>query len=189
MNTTDPTPDDSPWSSLAEELGLDTTPSRTPTNRSDSPNEDDDGFGSGLEVDLYDAAEPDSDDDTMIIPHLQSEPHAEAETDDDGQESEDGEEVGDGSEEANPGDGTKRKKRRRRRKRRGASTATDDAAPGTIDETESTETAEDDEAPVAEALDDDELPADAVMREIVKTWNVPSWDEIVAGLYRPGQHS
>lgn len=104
--------------------------------------------------------------------------------------------------------GTGRKRRRRRRRRRKG--AADGAAP--VAETEADEAPEaeaeaDEEAgaePVVEAagytedesedegaetdiapLAAEEDTASEVLRELIATWNVPSWGEIVDGLYRP----
>jgi hypothetical protein len=41
--------------------------------------------------------------------------------------------------------------------------------------------ADDDAGP--RAADDD--TTSEVLRELIASWNVPSWDEIVSGLYRP----
>ncbi len=70
-------------------------------------------------------------------------------------------------------DDGKRRRRRRRRRRKGA--PADGAAEG---ENESVATEE--EHAVVESS------ADAAMRDVVANWNVPSWDDLIAGLYRPG---
>jgi ribonuclease E len=106
-----------------------------------------------------------------------------------------------GAEGEQPGTGRKRRRRRRRR-RKGAAPA--DGATALVEEREPEPTTDADEEPAGEpvaeaeeygAFDEDEsdaLPlaaeedtASEVLRELIATWNVPSWDEIVSGLYRP----
>jgi ribonuclease E len=103
-----------------------------------------------------------------------------------------------------PGTGRKRRRRRRRRRKGGqaaeAAATPADAEPEAEAESEPEliEVAEDapDAEPEAytedEAEDADAMPlaaeedtASEVLRELIATWNVPSWDEIVDGLYRP----
>jgi hypothetical protein len=67
--------------------------------------------------------------------------------------------------------GKRRRRRRSRRKKKGPESAT----PG---ETEARTEAASDESSADE--DDDEPTA-----EVVKNWNVPSWDELIASLHRP----
>lgn len=161
MNTSDSTPDDSHWSSLAQELGLDSDPAPHSPEPQATP----------LEVSPTEHAEhlPDAadDDDTMVEVHLSSEPVTE--------ESEAGEGGGD-----EPGDeGGKRRRRRRRRRRKGGG----DAAPNAA-------TTEGGEEPGdEEPLEDEphvEVKAQDAMHDVIANWNVPSWDELIGGLYRPG---
>jgi hypothetical protein len=152
MNTNDSTPDDSHWSSLAHELGLDSTP--TPAKQEDASTPD---------LHLPDAHD---DDDTMVEPALSAEPFVE-------------------SEEAGPDEqteeGGKRRRRRRRRRRKGGAGEPVPAEAATAEGEEPVEEGfAEDEEPAAEA------PANAVMRDVVANWNVPSWDDLIAGLYRPG---
>ncbi|HJZ56924.1 MAG TPA: hypothetical protein VKE74_18285, partial [Gemmataceae bacterium] len=112
--------------------------------------------------------------------------------------------------EGQPGTGRKRRRRRRRRKK-GGSGAPQPAAEaqepaGAIDETqegaeEDEVTAEvtadrvsdvDEEAEEIEEVESAGVPLAAeedtgseVLRDLIANWNVPSWDDIVAGLYRP----
>ncbi len=100
--------------------------------------------------------------------------------------------------------GTGRKRRRRRRRRRKGAPTEGAAAEGA--DAESAPEAEGDEEPTAEPVADvadfdatededtdgepvplaaDEDTASDVLRELIATWNVPSWGEIVDGLYRP----
>ncbi|MBM3981559.1 MAG: hypothetical protein FJ304_15025 [Planctomycetes bacterium] len=106
--------------------------------------------------------------------------------------------------------GTKRKRKRRRRRRKGppvegavSAAALEEAEAEADPDTEADESGEVEvEAePVAEATADDDFTSDAdeaaplaaeedtaseVLRDLIANWNVPSWDEIIGGLYRPG---
>lgn len=115
--------------------------------------------------------------------------------------------------EGQPGTGRKRRRRRRRRKKGGAAEGGETADAGIADEpapsyqaaarapvatpavtvaaaAAAAEPAEDDEGgdegefggPVP-AVEED--TAGEVLRELIATWNVPSWDEIISGLHRP----
>jgi ribonuclease E len=107
---------------------------------------------------------------------------------------------------AQPGTGRKRRRRRRRRRKGGGTPAEGAPATANADSAEITSETEIAEAvPVADADDyampDSELsdeyeqepaPRDTeedtateVLRELIANWNVPSWDSIVSGLYRP----
>jgi hypothetical protein len=106
--------------------------------------------------------------------------------------------------EGQPGTGRKRRRRRRRRRKGGAPDGVpalagdepteagggaefeaEEPAAGEVAEAEEfgTEDAETEPAPFAAEED----TASEVLRDLIATWNVPSWDEIVGGLYRPGQ--
>lgn len=87
--------------------------------------------------------------------------------------------------EGEPGQKKRRRRRRRRKKKGGGSEAAapeGDAEPMTDAEPEPVEAVEDEEA-----FDDDSVEGASpeATREIISNWNVPSWQEIVAGLYRP----
>ncbi|MBN9122515.1 MAG: hypothetical protein J0I06_25780 [Planctomycetes bacterium] len=123
-----------------------------------------------------------------------------AEDFEDAEESPAGEATAEGEQ---PGAGRKRRRRRRRRRKGGAAPTEGAATPGEDADGETASEAETDEEaaePVAEAdefaaaedvngeavpLAADEDTASEVLRELIATWNVPSWDEIVGGLYRP----
>ena len=123
----------------------------------------------------------------------------EADLDEEAGEGEAGE---DGSaEEGQPGTGRKRRRRRRRR-RKGGSAAAPAAAEGeaaTGEDFAVTARVEDDQLVETEAetdeIEEEEILAEVgaeeedvggeVLRELTANWNVPSWDEIVSGLYRP----
>jgi ribonuclease E len=159
MNTTDSTPDDSHWSSLAHELGLDETP--TPPRH--DPAADD---ASPPDIQLTGLPDAHDDEDTLVEPALSAEPFVESEEAASDEQTEDG--------------GKRRRRRRRRRRKGGAGEPA--AADGTAAEGEEPgeEGFAEEEEPAAEA------PANAVMRDVVANWNVPSWDDLIAGLYRPG---
>lgn len=114
-----------------------------------------------IEPHLSDLPDADDGEDTALEPGLSAEPVA---------ESAEGEETGE--------DGKRRRRRRRRRRKGGPADASGEPAG------ESTESVEDgDEEPVAAIA---ESSADVAMRDVVANWNVPSWDELIGGLYRPG---
>ncbi len=129
----------------------------------------------------------------------------------DGDESDTGTDAdGEASEgtESQPGTGRKRRRRRRRRRKGGGAPAEGATATATVNAESSEITSETEIAeavPVADADDyampDSELSEDfeqepaplnaeedtatEVLRELIANWNVPSWDSIVSGLYRP----
>lgn len=110
--------------------------------------------------------------------------------------------------EGQPGTGRKRRRRRRRRKKGGPGEA---GGEGVAAEAEPAGEPADDSAATAPAAEEeyaadeaDEADEEAeevgagsvplaaeedtgsdVLRDLIATWNVPSWDDIVAGLYRP----
>jgi ribonuclease E len=106
-----------------------------------------------------------------------------------------------------PGTGRKRRRRRRRRKKGAAGAAEPAGEPGAGDEAEEPAPApaapararqveseeveadeegwESEEEPAAVPLAAEEDTGGEVLRELIAGWNVPSWDEIVGGLYRP----
>lgn len=104
------------------------------------------------------------------------------------------------------GPGRKRRRRRRRRRKGGApgeaapvGAAEDGAeeaeAPDEVPESEPVVADDEpgrDEAEEADDFDTEPAPltaeedtANEVLRELIATWNVPSWDSIIGGLYRP----
>jgi hypothetical protein len=94
---------------------------------------------------------------------------------------------------------TRKRRRRRRRRRKGGGETAQEPAPtlstNASAETPDTEELEEiggsvsDHPTAAHTLDwndtTDPDQAAEVLRDILTHWNVPSWDEIVAGLYRP----
>jgi hypothetical protein len=107
---------------------------------------------------------PDAEDgeDTALEPGLAAEPSAEGD-------------------ESGEGDDGKRRRRRRRRRRKGGP-----AEGGDANGDASAESGDADEDGPDESANEGETPADIAMRDVVANWNVPSWDELIAGLYRPG---
>jgi hypothetical protein len=109
--------------------------------------------------------------------------------------------------EGQPGTGRKRRRRRRRRKKGGAGVAAEAPPTEPASGEEPAEEAAGEytvTARVAEdGLTDTEIDAEPdeeggevhlaaeedtgseVLRDLIASWNVPSWDEIIAGLYRP----
>lgn len=196
-------PDDS-WDELARELGLERS----------SPPADEPVLDSGPDEELPSDPDPETapiEEERPARGHPQAATE-ETETYQDfevvGEEAELDEEAGEGegaedgaAEEGQPGTGRKRRRRRRRRRKGGG------AAPAPAGEGEAaagedfavTARVEDDQLVEAEAEEDDleeeevlaEVGAEEedvggeVLRELTASWNVPSWDEIVSGLYRP----
>jgi hypothetical protein len=171
--------DEANWAELADALGID-TPATQARKQAQTPPEppplpaDPIGF-----EDLPDAHEQEGD--TLLEPLLAVEPAAE-------------EPAGEGE-----GDGDKKRRRRRRRRRKpgagepatagaeadGGDDEGDDLAPGfSSDSDAETEDEEGEPEPVGVGIADEPTP-DAV-RELISNWNVPSWQDIVSGLYRPG---
>ena len=107
------------------------------------------------------------------------------------------------SSEETPIPGKKRRRRRRRRRKGGAGQPAEAAEEAGEESEGSAEAIEEDAfepeaAPVAveedagydedETEESDESSEDAggeLLRDLIATWNVPSWDEIIGGLYRP----
>jgi ribonuclease E len=175
--------EDESWSDLAAELGVGSShqpkppplpPPIAPEREPYRPRVDPSAEASDPELDIAGDEGPDAEgepDDTVVIPALSGEPMAEATA----------------GESAEPG--KKRRRRRRRRKKGGAAGQPADAN-GPV---EGGPVAEDDADDLAEAAPDEEPnePADAdeptaeAARDVIANWNVPSWEQIVAGLYRP----
>ena len=161
MNSTDPFNGDD-WADLAQELGVGET-KITPPPLPPLPSEE---FVEEME---YASVEADGDEEGETEPE-------EATGDSEG-----------GDEEPR-----KRRRRRRRRKKKAAGepsaveTAEDEseAGPSTAaeEEEDQEELEEEAEPRSGESLEDTSPEA---ARELIRNWNVPSWDEIVSGLYRP----
>jgi hypothetical protein len=195
--------EDESWSDLAAELGLDSGPQPKrppppPPSERISPPEPQlrrgDEVASGYGPEGGPASESDHDDgpdavdaepdDTIVIPSLLGEPVTEGDFGEPGAES--------------PGQDVKKRRRRRRRRKKGAAGQPADA--DGLGESASVGEAEDEAADADDESDEPEpierlvgsrLPAAAedppaeAARDVIANWNVPSWQEIVAGLYRP----
>jgi ribonuclease E len=184
---TDPDSRDDDWSELSRELGLENA-STPGDNLAPTP----------------EAAAPYPEDETP--PDMDADAAGAGE----GDETEEGEAGGDSAPdgEGQPGTGRKRRRRRRRRKKGGAaSTDVEAVQSGEVDETpvagedevlaeayperspREERDADDDGAmevePEAAPLAAEEDTGGELLRDLIATWNVPSWDEIVGGLYRP----
>jgi len=173
---TDPFADDS-WDELNRELGVEKSP--TPAFRTESEIE-----ASRYEEEIVDSPE---------APVEDGEDEGE-----DGDESDgdalDGGEPPAGDEQ--PGPGRKRRRRRRRRKKGGPEGEVETEAEaasgegslepvsGEFGEPEY-DTGEVEMQAAGLPLAAEEDTAGEVLRELIATWNVPSWDSIVTGLYRP----
>ena len=196
-------PDDS-WDELARELGLER--SSPPPDEAVLDEVPDEGFSAD-----QDPEEAPIEEERPARGHARAEAETlettgefepegeEAELDEEGAEGE-GADEGSG-EEGQPGTGRKRRRRRRRRKKGG--TAPVAAAPeGEISggedfavtarveddhlvETDAEEDEIEEEDVVTEVGAEEEDVGGEVLRELTASWNVPSWDEIVTGLYRP----
>jgi ribonuclease E len=185
---TDPDSHDDDWSELNRELGVENA--STPTDEPGPPPDD---------VYSLAGAAPLSDEDADAPAEL-----GEGEESDE-MEVEGGGEVASGGE-GQPGTGRKRRRRRRRRKKGGAVGADadaggppaeadaggeDDGSTDTYSGRRSDDEGEADEdgaveiEPDAAPLAAEEDTGGELLRDLIATWNVPSWDEIVGGLYRP----
>jgi hypothetical protein len=105
---------------------------------------------------------------------------------------------GEGPPDGQPGTGRKRRRRRRRRRRGGSEQAAETAG-GEAAEAEESESDEPADQGAAESGFSEEVEAELVtvdaetdedageelLRDLIANWNVPSWDDVVAGLYRP----
>jgi ribonuclease E len=99
--------------------------------------------------------------------------------------------------EESPGTGRKRRRRRRRRRKGAVESAADEGIEEPdleeeepVEAVEEAAAEEEDEGEFDEGVprDEEEEAEDAggeLLRELIATWNVPSWDEIVSGLHRP----
>jgi hypothetical protein len=112
----------------------------------------------------------------------------------------DGDADGDGPPDGQPNTGRKRRRRRRRRRRGGGDQPESAAGAAGGVEPEETAGAEDVEASDVSYSDEEESDSDfaavgeessdedageELLRDLIANWNVPSWDDVVAGLYRP----
>jgi ribonuclease E len=179
-NMTDPDSHDD-WSELTRELGIE--------NASASSTADEPAPSTDAAVPYPDHGVP-SDEDAGTPDEV-------------GEAENEGDEVQGG--EGQPGMGRKRRRRRRRRKKGGTSSP-DAGASQSAQAEEAGEDEEDAESypsratgeyheaddegameikPEAAPLAAEEDTGGDLLRDLIATWNVPSWDDIVGGLYRP----
>jgi hypothetical protein len=95
---------------------------------------------------------------------------------------------GEGEGEGEPGQKRRRRRRRRRKKKGGAGQPAGEEAVGSDSESEESETQLEEEEDGGEAITGpgvEEEVTPEMTRDIIANWNVPSWEEIVAGLHRP----
>jgi hypothetical protein len=136
-----------------------------------------------------------SDDDAEVIELTESEPDEVDEAAqpfggdgaDEIEESAEGEAVSaEGEGEGDPGQKKRRRRRRRRRKKGGSDQPAGEEAAGPDAESEESETQlEEDEGEAITGPGVEEEVTPEMTRDIIANWNVPSWEEIVAGLHRP----
>jgi hypothetical protein len=196
---------DDDWNDLARELGLEkSSPAPGPLDPIEGPDDPEaEPVGEERPAQGHGHEEPEvpytGDDAGEEYDDAGGEPDAEGEGESGGEEGPPGE--------GQPGTGRKRRRRRRRRKKGGPAQPAEAGAEGSEGEPAVEEvvgygrpTSADEEV-LQEAASEDETeefgtatdssPADEdttsdVLRELIATWNVPSWDEIVGGLHRPG---
>lgn len=174
---TEPRSQDDSWGELYRELGVDDPGSSKP-----SPPDEDAEVIELTESDTDEVGEP-------------AQPFVE-EGADETEELAEGETVsaeGEGEGEGEPGQ-KKRRRRRRRRKKKGAGQPGGEPAGEEAsefdgeDEAEESETQHDGDEEEPEAITGPGVEEEAtpeMTRDIIANWNVPSWEEIVAGLHRP----
>jgi ribonuclease E len=150
-----PHPDDS-WAELYNELGLEP---ETLAPKAAPPEPEPEPFAESVEESEEYAESVETDGDAEADAEGEAEP-AEGEATEEG---------------AEPG----KKKRRRRRRRRGGKR---DDAPESATEGDA---AEGEPEAATSVLDDHDGPGPEAAQQLIANWDVPSWGEIVAGLYRP----
>jgi ribonuclease E len=193
----DPAKFDDDWAELARELERDKPPSLPPSVETSHPT------GTHSEVEHGEFLEQA----TERIDATPSEVEDVGDGDSDGDS--EGELNGDtGSGDGPPGTGKKRKRRRRRRRKGGgqpgetgldedqdsektesSESENQEIGFGLEAETDNTDYSEEPMEEVAndlkESLDSDEDSGGELLRELIANWNVPSWNDVVSGLYRP----
>lgn len=212
---TDPFANDDPWKDLARDLGVEdaTQPAARPQRpAADDPAAEPVGEERPARGFAHRPLEEEAAAEDLPPPDVEAEGFADA-VDLDAEDGDDGEAAeGEGGEESPPGEGQpgtgrKRRRRRRRRKKGGAEAGAEGApadaeaagepagdfaataratADGFADDAEGEfdEEAEEVGAEAASLAAEEDTGSD-VLRDLIATWNVPSWDDIVGGLYRP----
>jgi ribonuclease E len=196
-----PAASDDDWDDLARELGVDKSAPPPLPPEPHAP----DMVERQVEAEIV---EPHHGLDDRVEDEAVAEGEPEAAIDEEFTEGEEGAVEGEPATEGQPGTGRKRRRRRRRRRKGGApaeagagaevgegepAEAGEEEAEGAAaivneaaDEfaTEDEEFATEDEVEFA-PLGAEEDTASDVLRDLIANWNVPSWDDIVGGLYRP----
>jgi hypothetical protein len=98
-----------------------------------------------------------------------------------------GEPAGEDEQPGEEGPKKRRRRRRRRRKKKGPGEG-EPAAPAAVDGDGAEAVGFDEDEPAADeerAVESVEDDTPETARQVIANWNVPSWPEIVAGLYRP----
>lgn len=173
MSSTDPFDSDDGWADLARELELDrdcnaiSASQSAPVEPTADSGEPAFAEGESNDSELFDAVSSD---------------HAILEDDEDGDE--DGEAGTASAEDDGEDGGTKKRRRRRRRRKKKSGTAEANTEDRNSDEESSAIVTEEVEESPSEEYDDEGTTPE-MTRELIRTWNVPSWEEIVTGLYRP----
>jgi ribonuclease E len=189
-----PASSDDDWDDLARELGVDKS---APPPAPQAP----DMVERQVEAEIV---EPHHGLDERLEEEVVAEGEPESAADEEFAEGEEGSSTeGESAGEGQPGTGRKRRRRRRRRRKGGVAPEgaeageTGEAAEGEEEEEGVAAVVEDE--PEAEAeegfasedevefspLAAEEDTASDVLRDLIANWTVPSWDDIVGGLYRP----
>ncbi|HVK17215.1 MAG TPA: hypothetical protein VM533_09725 [Fimbriiglobus sp.] len=177
---TDPRNQDDSWGELYRELGVDDPePSKPAPVREEAEPDDEPEVIELIESETDEIGEPAQAFDEAGEDELVESAEGEGELADGGAAEGEGE----------PGQ-KKRRRRRRRRKKKGAAgqSAGEEAAGFDEGEGEESETQldsdeEETEAVIGPGVEEEVTPE--MTRDIISNWNVPSWEEIVAGLHRP----
>jgi hypothetical protein len=192
MSSTDPRDVDDGWADLARELGLEpggdsprssAYPPESVTHAS-SVSDDIESHDSTGWVELEEASDESSQTaaDVVALDDVETEDSGESEDAEEGDEI-----VAENSDEESAEPGTKKRRRRRRRRKK---KSVDDTAAGIDGTAAEAVLLSADEGPESSAsydgsTFDPEESGPEMTRELIRNWNVPSWEEIVAGLYRP----
>ncbi len=192
---TDPHDKNDDWADLLQELGVEGAeqPSKVVAVRVPEPKAEpvvhDEGFAP-VDSDEPFGFEP-GDEASESTEDESAEGDADGDSADGDSEDEEGDDEpgGEGSDESSPDDPNKKKRRRRRRRRKKGAPGTPEAGEAVVGAAPPEAEAEADvEAEIpevsADSLGVDEITPEAT-REMIAKWNVPSWSEIVTGLYRP----
>lgn len=181
------------WAEFARELERDKPPATPPADMVERRIE-------------AEAVEPHHGTDARVEDEVVAEGEPEAAADEEFDDADEGAPAGAEGEngaDGQPGTGRKRRRRRRRRRKGGcspeAAVAGDASAEVAEGEADAEPAPAEEPAPEGDdfgsddteselmplAAEAEEDTASEVLRDLIATWNVPSWDDIVGGLYRP----